>query len=81
MPEDIICPECSSKTVIRTSKKGPNVGQSFHVCIRYPDCKGKVENKNHNDTCVLTAGVRSTKTLAYLLKSQKKRKYIKGWTR
>ena len=40
--EDIKCPKCSSETFIRTSKKGPNVGHSFCVCIRYPECKGKV---------------------------------------
>ena len=40
--DDIKCPKCSSETVIRTSKKGPNVGRSFYVCTRYPECKGKV---------------------------------------
>jgi len=40
--EDITCPKCSSETFIRTSIKGPNVGYSFHVCDRYPECKGKV---------------------------------------
>ena len=40
--EDIKCPKCSSETLIRTSKKGPNVGHSFYVCKRYPECKGKV---------------------------------------
>jgi len=40
--EDIKCPKCSSETFIRASKKGPNVGQSFYVCARYPECKGKV---------------------------------------
>jgi len=28
--------------VIRTAKKGPEAGHRFNVCIRYPDCKGKV---------------------------------------
>jgi ssDNA-binding Zn-finger/Zn-ribbon topoisomerase 1 len=42
IPEDIKCPKCSSETFIRTSKKGPNVGHSFYVCARYPECKGKV---------------------------------------
>lgn len=45
LSEDIRCPECSSETVIRTSKKGPNVGHSFYVCTRYPECKGKVAIK------------------------------------
>jgi|GEM_PF-2501813 len=40
--DDIKCPECGSKTTIRTSTKGPNAGKKFHVCNRYPDCKGKV---------------------------------------
>ena len=42
MPEDVKCPICGSETVERTATKGPNVGQSFHVCNRYPECKGKV---------------------------------------
>jgi len=43
MPEDVKCPICGSETVIRTAKKGPNVGSSFHVCSLYPECKGKAE--------------------------------------
>ena len=42
MPEDIRCPICGSETVERTATKGPNIGQIFHVCNRYPECKGKV---------------------------------------
>ena len=42
MTEDTRCPECGSETVVRTAKKGPNAGSSFYVCIRYPDCKGKI---------------------------------------
>lgn len=40
--DDIKCPECGSKTTIRTSTKGPNAGKKFHVCNNYPECKGKV---------------------------------------
>ena len=29
-PVDLKCPKCGSATVIRTSKKGPNVGRSFY---------------------------------------------------
>jgi multidrug efflux pump subunit AcrB len=39
---DIRCPKCGSATVVETAKKGPNTGSSFHVCTRYPECKGKV---------------------------------------
>jgi predicted RNA-binding Zn-ribbon protein involved in translation (DUF1610 family) len=45
-PSDVKCPECGSVTVIRTSKKGPNVGRSFYLCSRYPGCKGKVAKEN-----------------------------------
>ena len=39
---DVKCPDCGSATVVKTSKKGPNAGSRFHVCTRYPECKGKV---------------------------------------
>ena len=39
---DIRCPECGSATEVKTVKKGPNTGSSFHVCTSYPECKGKV---------------------------------------
>lgn len=42
MPADTRCPECGSVTVLRTAKKGRNAGRTFYVCIRYPECKGKV---------------------------------------
>lgn len=42
MPLDSRCPLCGSEMVIRTAKKGPEAGHRFNVCIRYPDCKGKV---------------------------------------
>lgn len=42
MSEDIRCQKCGSQTVVRTVKRGPNVGRSFRVCTRYPECKGKV---------------------------------------
>ncbi len=42
MPKDIRCPVCNSTTTIRTVKKGPNTGRKFHVCTRYPECKGRI---------------------------------------
>ena len=45
-PVDLKCPKCGSATVIRTSKKGPNVGRSFYLCSRYPECKGRVAIEN-----------------------------------
>ena len=38
----IACPRCNSNTSVRTAKKGPNKGKRFHVCSRYPACKGKI---------------------------------------
>jgi hypothetical protein len=45
-PVDVRCPRCGSETVIRTSKKGPNIGRAFNICSRYPECKGKVAIEN-----------------------------------
>lgn len=39
---DVRCPICGSETTLRTAKQGPNVGSKFHVCTRYPECKGKI---------------------------------------
>ena len=39
MTSDIKCPVCGSKARLRTSKKD---GSKFHVCVNYPQCKGKV---------------------------------------
>jgi DNA-directed RNA polymerase subunit RPC12/RpoP len=40
--ENIKCPLCGSNTVIQTAKQGPSAGRQFHVCTRYPQCKGKI---------------------------------------
>ena len=42
---DIMCPECGGKTVLRTVKKGPNIGQRFYVCSNFPNCRGRVAEK------------------------------------
>lgn len=57
MPEDIKCPKCGSKTVVSTIKKGPNIGRQFHVCTRYPECKGKVAFKSQDGDIVQTTDV------------------------
>jgi restriction system protein len=36
----INCPVCSSDMVLRTAKKGPNAGNQFFGCSRYPACRG-----------------------------------------
>jgi len=48
MTDDVKCPLCGSATEIRTATKGSNVGREFYVCIRYPECKGKVEYQDQD---------------------------------
>ncbi|MFA6273532.1 MAG: type I DNA topoisomerase [Candidatus Paceibacterota bacterium] len=37
-PENIICPKCKSKMIVKLSKNG-----KFYSCIRYPDCDGALK--------------------------------------
>lgn len=37
------CPICRSPMVIRTAKRGTNVGRNFWGCSKYPSCRGVVE--------------------------------------
>ncbi|HHV61981.1 MAG TPA: RecQ family ATP-dependent DNA helicase [Firmicutes bacterium] len=34
------CPVCGSPMVLRTARKGPNAGDKFYGCSRYPGCRG-----------------------------------------
>lgn len=34
-----ICPKCGAQLVLRTAKKGMNVGQQFYGCSNYPKCR------------------------------------------
>ena len=43
MKDEVKCPLCGSATSLRTAKKGANTGEKYHVCERYPECKGKVK--------------------------------------
>ena len=36
----IQCPLCSNDMILRTAKKGPNAGNQFYGCVRYPSCRG-----------------------------------------
>jgi ssDNA-binding Zn-finger/Zn-ribbon topoisomerase 1 len=49
MVEDNRCPKCGSETSIRKSIKGPNVGNPFYVCTRYPECKGRILIRKQED--------------------------------
>ena len=39
----IQCPVCNSDMVLRTAKRGPNAGNQFYGCVRYPVCRGTKE--------------------------------------
>ncbi|MGE5252054.1 MAG: DUF2726 domain-containing protein, partial [Bacteroidota bacterium] len=34
------CPKCGSEMFLRTARSGPNQGQKFWGCSRYPQCRG-----------------------------------------
>jgi len=36
------CPKCKTPMVMRTAKKGSNVGRSFWGCAQYPKCRHTV---------------------------------------
>ena len=37
--EELICPKCGSKLVLRTAKNGQHAGNQFYGCSGYPKCK------------------------------------------
>lgn len=37
--DDIICPRCGSKMVLRIAKKGKHAGQQFYGCSNFPKCR------------------------------------------
>ncbi len=39
-PSGVTCPECSAAMVRRVAKRGPNKGNSFWGCSKFPGCRG-----------------------------------------
>ena len=37
--EELVCPLCGSKLVLRTAKKGDNAGNQFYGCSAFPKCR------------------------------------------
>lgn len=37
--DDLICPKCGSKLVLRTATKGENAGNQFYGCSSFPKCR------------------------------------------
>lgn len=38
--EQISCPSCGSRMIIRTARRGPHAGNSFWGCSEFPRCRG-----------------------------------------
>ena len=43
--DELICPRCGNKLVLRTAKKGNNVGKQFYGCSAFPKCR-YIQNVN-----------------------------------
>lgn len=41
----VICPRCGAAMILRTAKKGDNVGKQFWGCTAFPKCRGVLEFK------------------------------------
>jgi predicted RNA-binding Zn-ribbon protein involved in translation (DUF1610 family) len=39
----VLCPKCGAEMVLRTAKKGANVGKQFWGCSNFPNCSATVE--------------------------------------
>ncbi|MNE82713.1 Topoisomerase DNA binding C4 zinc finger [compost metagenome] len=39
-PATPLCPVCSSSMILRTAKRGMNLGNQFWGCAKYPGCRG-----------------------------------------
>ena len=37
--DNLLCPKCGASLVLRTAKKGNNVGEQFYGCIGFPKCR------------------------------------------
>ena len=44
---EVKCPKCGGQTSLRTRSKDK---RKFYVCIRYPECKGKIEGSLDDDS-------------------------------
>jgi ssDNA-binding Zn-finger/Zn-ribbon topoisomerase 1 len=37
--DDLVCPRCGSKLILRIAKKGENAGNRFYGCSPFPKCR------------------------------------------
>ncbi len=47
--DDLTCPKCGGKLVLRTIKKGANVGGQFYGCSNFPKCRYSEKIISEND--------------------------------
>jgi hypothetical protein len=76
MTDDVKCPICGSATVIRTAKKGSDSGKQFHLCSRYPECKGRVRIVGGRPRSDRLSVEREEKETS----EEKLEGYIRGWS-
>jgi hypothetical protein len=42
-PNEVVCPSCGARMVMRTARRGAGAGRKFWGCSKYPACKGTQE--------------------------------------
>ena len=45
------CPKCGSKMMLRTARRGYNIGNQFYGCSNYPRCDGFALSNTTPDKC------------------------------
>ena len=52
------CPKCGSSMVMRTAKRGKNIGNQFWGCSTFPDCRSRVavSDQTHNNSGAVGSG-------------------------
>lgn len=51
LKDELICPRCGNKLILRTAKKGVNAGKQFYGCSGFPKCRyvKPIENEQGSD--------------------------------
>ena len=43
------CPKCGSKMVLRTARRGYNIGNQFYGCSNYPQCNATIKYEKKSE--------------------------------
>ncbi|MBE5922172.1 MAG: DNA-binding protein [Lachnospiraceae bacterium] len=46
----LLCPKCGGKLILRTAKRGTNIGKPFYGCENFPKCRHMQELQNNANT-------------------------------